>query len=137
MILFELVYWSAVMVGGLLVTVIAHEFTHVVAVWPVANSVRVSVANFPTLSVQADIPDTDHAQRVADAAGAAPMVVGIAVALGATLTGTLPIEPTLDTVIAWFCWFIFTVGSPSDHVRRVSLRRGEEQSQSDDVADAD
>ena len=97
--------------------VVLHELVHYLAVWPMAEDVRLLLERGPTrLAVEYDYLDEDWRHRWGDVAAIAPLLIGLTTMIATWLTIGLP---AFDAKNGWMFagWLVFTVGGPADFVR--------------------
>jgi len=112
-------------VVGVPLAAVLHELTHVAAVWPVAEHIEIDPGS---QAVAAEIPDTQLAQTVANAAGFAPAIIGTLVVIVSTHAGAIWPAPwdSATGLALWGVWVVYTAaGGLSDYVPQVSRRRAQ------------
>jgi hypothetical protein len=119
----ELAVVMVVALVGVPLMAILHELTHVLFIWPVADSVDI---RWREMFVRARVPDTPWHQRWASLSGLAPLIVGVFVAVYLAWLGT-PLQPptTVEGILQWGLWMSYTIfGGVSDYLPSVSRDRG-------------
>jgi hypothetical protein len=96
--------------------VLAHEVTHYLAAYPIAEDVRMLRVAPTSLAIEYDYYDEPWRHRAADVANVSPLIIGLLVMLGGWLTVGLP-AAELGNLWMLVGWLVFTVGGPADFVR--------------------
>lgn len=104
---------------GTILAIFAHELTHYVGMWPVAEKVELHIEDW-TMSemyVESEIKNERWRHRWADVVGSAPLLLALAVMAGWWLTGSWPGTDMLGLGVwnAWL-WFGF-FGGLADYSR--------------------
>jgi len=98
------------------VGILLHELVHYVAVWPMAEHVRLVRPRPTKLAVEYDYFDEDWRHRWGDFAGIMPLLLGLTVMLVAFFTVGFP-EFAPENTAVFVGWLVFTVGGPGDFAR--------------------
>ena len=101
---------------AIVIGVVLHELVHYVAVWPMAEDVRLVRPRPTKLAVEYDYYDQDWRHRWGDVAGLAPLLIGLSVMLVGWATVGLP-EFAPENTAVFVGWLVFTVGGPGDFLR--------------------
>jgi len=111
-LLFELV----LIIPALLVGVLAHEATHYVAAYPIAEEVRLIRPRPTSLAVEYDYFDERWRHRAADVVNLSPLIIGLVAMVAVWVTVGLP-AAELSNLWMLVGWLGFTVGGPADFIR--------------------
>jgi hypothetical protein len=106
----------ALVVPAMLVAVLAHEVTHYLAAYPIAEDVRMLHVAPTSLAVEYDYYDQPWRHRAADVANLSPLILGLVAMAVAWATVGLP-AAELGNLWMLLGWLAFTVGGPADFVR--------------------
>jgi len=96
--------------------VIAHEMTHYITIYPIAENVRLRRDGYTRLYVEYDIYDGKTRMRLADISGISPLIFGLVVIIIMWAMGMLP-APSLASMHVYAFILIYTVGGPADYMR--------------------
>jgi len=103
-------------IPAMLVGVLAHEATHYLAAYPIAEDVRLVRPASTSLAVEYDYFDERWRHRAADVANLSPLIIGLVAMVAAWVTVGLP-AAELSNVWMLVGWLTFTVGGPADFIR--------------------
>jgi hypothetical protein len=91
----------------------AHELTHYVSIWPVAEDVRLQRRGKTTLQIEYDLYDDPWRMRYADISNILPSIIGISALIVFLITS--PFELTLETLWVVPSWVAYVIGGPGDY----------------------
>jgi hypothetical protein len=103
----------ALIVIGPVAAIGAHELTHVITIWPVAENVTVRRKNRWRLETVYQLYDQQWRMRYADISNLSPSILGTLALVGFLLTNPFPIE--FETLWVVPTWLVYTVGGSADY----------------------
>ena len=92
---------------------LAHEITHYVTIWPVAENVRMQRRGKATLQIEYDLYDDPWRMRYADISNILPSIIGLSALIVFLVTNPFPI--TLETLWVFPTWLGYVMGGPGDY----------------------
>jgi hypothetical protein len=95
---------------------IAHELTHYITIYPIAENVRLKREGYTRFFVEYDIYDSEQHMKLADISGISPLILGLGAIIILWALGGLP-EPGLATMHLYAFLLVYTVGGPADYAR--------------------
>jgi len=113
----------ALIVLGPVAAIVAHELTHVVTIWPVAENVTVRRKNRWRLETVYQLYNQEWRMRYADISNLSPSILGTLALVGFVVTNpfaikfvvTNPFAINLETLWVVPTWLVYTVGGSADY----------------------
>ena len=102
---------TAVVVGPLM-AIIAHELTHYVTIWPVAENVEIRRKDRFRLETVYQLYNDPWRMRWADISNISPSIIGVAFLIWTFFN---PIPITVETLWMVPTWLVYTVGGSADY----------------------
>jgi len=106
--------WLAMIPAMTVLAVIAHEMTHYLTIWPVAEEVTIKRKSKLRLETVYQLYNDPWRMRWADISNLSPSIIGLGF-LGYTFFNPVPI--TLETIWLVPAWLAYTIGGSADYAR--------------------
>jgi len=109
----QLLGYLGMILAGPILAIVAHEMTHYLTIWPVAETVTIQRKSRWQLETVYQLYNDTWRMRYADISNISPSIVGVLVLLYAIATGFDPF--TLQSLWLIATWLVYTVGGPADY----------------------
>jgi len=109
----QLLGYLGMILAGPILAIVAHEMTHYLTIWPVAETVTIQRKSRWQLETVYQLYNDTWRMRWADISNISPSIVGVLVLLYAIATGFDPF--TLQSLWIIPTWLVYTVGGPADY----------------------
>jgi len=105
--LWDIIWMMAVGLGAVAPAIVLHELVHYVAVWPIAEDVRIKFGDYLPREVEYDLFDQPWRMKWADFADVAPLLLALA---GIPLAVYLGPPGFLEAPWLYTGWVVFGLG---------------------------
>ena len=109
----ETVFHLYMIIAGPILAIIAHEITHYVTIWPVAEDVTIKRKSRGQLETVYQLYNDPWRMRWADISNISPSIIGALTLIYAIATGFDPF--VLEHLWLIPTWLVYTVGGPADY----------------------
>ena len=115
-----LVIQLAIVAAGFVLGVLGHELTHALVAAPYAKRMHLFVSGRSLAHIHVSAQFEDAHSLWARLVGIAPFVIGMSVFVIGILTATLPAIGSLEFLIFFSWWVVYTLGGGlSDYIQRI------------------
>jgi len=104
--------WLAMIPAMTVLAIVAHEMTHYLTIWPVAEEVTIRRKSTWRLETVYQLYNDPWRMRWADISNLSPSIIGVGF-LGYTFLNPVPI--TLETLWLVPAWLAYTIGGSADY----------------------